>query len=383
MFRASSGARRSDWGWWLALVLAFLPAGSGCQLPGPWSAHTAEQPEVSEARSETRSEARVAQGAQGAQQAAPCEIPRELRMTVMPMYRIGPPDILVIDAVHAVPRNPYRLRALDLLAIQVQGTLPEMPIAGIYRIEPGGLVKLGFRYGAVKVGGMAVDEAENAIAQHLRTYLRDAVVSVTLADIAAKQQIAGQHLVGPDGTVTLGIYGSVPVVGLSIAEAKGAIEQYLSQYLEDPEIALDVFAYNSKVYYIVIQGAGLGDGVYRFPYTGNETVLDAISQVNGLQEFSSKKIWIARPTDQPGAVQVLPVCWEEITAQACAGTNYQVFPGDRIFIAEDKWVALDSSVAKITAPFERIMGFTLLGTGTATRLSGPVLRGGGNPNSTF
>ncbi len=53
-------------------------------------------------------------------------------------------------------------------------------------------------------------------------------------------------------------------------------------------------------------------------------------------------------------------------------------PGDRVFIAEDKLVAWDTHIAKVVAPLERIMGFTLLGVGTATRLSGRVLTGGGN-----
>jgi hypothetical protein len=69
--------------------------------------------------------------------------------------------------------------------------------------------------------------------------------------------------------VTLGSYGSVPVVGMTIAQAKEAVEKHLSQYFDYPEVAVDVYAYNSKVYYIVTQGAGLGDGVYRFPVTGN------------------------------------------------------------------------------------------------------------------
>jgi polysaccharide export outer membrane protein len=208
-------------------------------------------------------------------------------------------------------------------------------------------------------------------------------VSVSLQDTAARQQISGEHLVGPDGNVTMGCYGSVTVVGMTLAQAKLAIEQHLAQFLDQPEVSVDVFAYNSKVYYIVTQGAGMGDGVYRFPITGNETVLDAISNVNGLSSVSSKKIWIARPTDQPGAMQVLPVDWNQITAQAGAGSNYQLMPGDRLFIAEDSLIAFDSHLAKITAPFERIMGFSMLGAGTATRFSGKVLKGGGNQNSNF
>lgn len=309
--------------------------------------------------------------------------PRELSKVILPTYRIEPPDILLIDAVHVVPKPPYRLRTLDSLQLEVQGTLPDAPIAGIYVIEPGGVIRLGGPYGSVRVADLTLEEATQAIQRHLQQYLTAPVVSVTLAEMAAKQQIAGEHLVAPDGTVTLGTYGSVPVVGCTLAEAKMAIEAHLAQFLDRPEVSVDVYAYNSKVYYVVTQGAGMGDAVYRFPVTGNETVLDAISQINGLQQVSSKRIWIARPTAQPGGVQILPVNWEAITAQASPTSNYQVLPGDRIFIAEDKLIALDTNLAKFTAPLERIMGFSLLGVGTATRFSGNVLQGGGNRRGTF
>ena len=314
---------------------------------------------------------------------AQAPMPRELSKVVLPAYTIEPPDILLIDAVHIVPKHPYHLRTLDLLGVQVWGTLPDAPIGGTYPVEPGGLVKLGVRYGSVKVAGLTVEGAREAIEQHLRQYLREPYVSVTLADMAGRQQIMGEHLVGPDGTVTLGTYGSVSVVGMTIAQAKYAIEYHLSQYLDQPEVSVDVYAYNSKAYYVVTQGAGLGDRIYRFPITGNETVLDAISQINGLDQVSSKRIWIARPTREADNVQVLPVSWDAITAQASTNTNYQVLPGDRVFVAEDKMVALDTSLGKFIAPFERIMGFSMLGAGTVTRFSGPVLKGGGNRNASF
>ena len=313
----------------------------------------------------------------------PQTMPRELCKTVLPPYVIEPPDILMIEAVRVVPKAPYRLKTADVLVVQVLGTPSDMPIAGPRQIEPGGVVRLGPRYGAVAVAHLTVEEAENAIREHLRRFVNDPIVTVSLAEIAGKQQIAGQHLVGPDGTVTLGIYGSVRVVGMTLPQAKYCIEQYLTQFLDEPEISIEVWAYNSKVYYIVTQGAGLGDAVYRFPVTGNETVLDAISQINGMNQLSSKQIWIARPTDCPGQCQILPVEWDAITSHASAGTNFQILPGDRVFVAEDKLVAFDNGLGKLLAPVERIMGFSLLGVGTATRFSGPVLRGGGNPQSNF
>lgn len=310
-------------------------------------------------------------------------MPRELTKVVMPKYVIEPPDILVIEGLHIVPRAPYYLKSMDVLSVQVAGTLPDAPIAGAYPVEPGGVINLGPPYGSVKVSGKTVAQVEVVITEHLKGYLRDASVSISLIQLSSSQQIVGQFLVAPDGTVTLGSYGSISIVGQTLAEAKQSIEAHLAQFLEDPLISLNMFAYNSKVYYVIVQGAGLGDGVYRFPITGNETVLDAIAQINGLEQVSSKKIWIARPTRESCNVQVMPIDWLAITEQGSTRSNYQVMPGDRIFIAEDKMVAFDTRLAKFIAPIERIMGFVLLGTGTATRLSGPVLRGGGNRSSRF
>lgn len=318
-----------------------------------------------------------------AELAGPEGMPRELCKTVLPTYTIEPPDILVIDAVHIVPRAPYALRTLDVLRIRVERALPDAPIDGLYVVELGGAINLGPPYGPIRVDGMTVEQAQQAITEHLRRYLKEVNLAVSLAEIAAKQQIAGQHLVGPDGTVTLGTYGSIPVVGLTISEARTTIERHLAQFLDDPEVSVDVFAYNSKVYYIVMQGAGSGDGVYRFPITGNETVLDALANINGLSPVSSHHIWVARPVPDCARVEKLPVDWRAITASGVTSTNYQILPGDRIFVEHDGWIAADSMIAKVTSPFERIMGFSLLGVGTATRFSGPVLKGGGNANANF
>src|SRR5262249_41782185 len=160
-----------------------------------------------------------------------------------------------------------------------------------FPIQPGGMVNLGMPYGSAKVSGLTVEQAQAEVRRVMALQVREPVVTISLLEMAGRQQIAGQHLVGPDGTVTLGSYGSVPVVGMTLTQAKYAIENHLKQFLEDPEVAVDVFAYNSKVYYVITQGAGLGDGVTRFPVTGNETVLDALANINGTTQVSSKKIW--------------------------------------------------------------------------------------------
>src|SRR5207245_10531651 len=115
-----------------------------------------------------------------------------------------------------------------------------------------------------------------------------------------------QHLVRVDGTVGLGVYGAAPVAGKTIEQAREEIARVIHGRLDPKTVALkdvldglsvDVLAYNSSGYYIITDGAGLGEQVYRFPVTGNETVLDSISNINGLPVVSSpKRIRVARRT---------------------------------------------------------------------------------------
>ncbi len=295
---------------------------------------------------------------------------KELAKVTLPAYVIEPPDILLVDALRVVPKPPFRIQSFDTLQVIVEGTLLEQPINGLYVVEPGGMLDLGPSYGKVMVGGQSLEEAQDAVFRHLKRVLREPQVSLTLAQAAGQQQIAGEHLVGPDGTINLGTYGSVYVTGLTLEQAKASIEKHLGQFLDAPLVSVDVFSYNSKVYYVITEGAGYGDNVARFPVTGNETVLDAVSQINGLSRLSSKDIWIARPAPSGvGCDQVLPVDIESIMKGGSTATNYQLLPGDRVFIAQDQWVAFDSVIGKITAPFERIFGFVLLGSSAIQQMN--------------
>ncbi|MDZ4820463.1 MAG: polysaccharide biosynthesis/export family protein, partial [Planctomycetota bacterium] len=179
------------------------------------------------------------------------EIPREQCKVVLPDYTIEPPDILNIDAIRVLPRSPYKLRALDTVSVSAAAPLPDQPIEGPKQIELDGTVQLGGIYGSVRIAGMTREEAQQAIISHLRGTLKEPSVTLTLVQTASQQQVAGQHLVGPDGRITLGSYGKVLVVGMTVEEAKAAIEQHLSRYMDEPEVAVDVFGYNSKVYYII------------------------------------------------------------------------------------------------------------------------------------
>ncbi len=189
------------------------------------------------------------------------------------------------------------------------------------------------------------------------------------------QPIGGPHLVRPDGSIGLGIYGSVQVGGLTLDEAKEAVQNHLSSRIkkEKLQVSVDVIAYNSKVYYVITDGGGYGEQVYRFPITGSETVLDAIGQINGLPAVASKKhIWLARrvPGLSCAEEQRFDVDWCAITKKGFTATNYQVLPGDRVYVNSDPLISTDTFIAKVISPIERLLGVTLLGSETVNSIRG-------------
>jgi polysaccharide export outer membrane protein len=300
---------------------------------------------------------------------APPEIPRELDKVSLPDYIIEPPDVLTINGINLLPKSPYRLNPLDVLTVNTIGLPEGLDLAGQFAIQPDGEVQLGYLLGGIKIAGLTVDEAREQIRSRLDEVAQDADVWIQLENIAPIQQIIGEHLVAPDGRVNLGSYGRVRVVGLTVEEAARAIERHLEPQLESPKVSVDVFGYNSKVYYVITQGASLGDQVIILPYKGNETALDAIGQIEGLTAVSSTQMWLARPGFRAETgPKVLPIDWQAITKQADATTNYQVLPGDRIYVAQDHLVDFDNRFAKLVSPIERLMGVTLLSTNTVQRI---------------
>jgi polysaccharide export outer membrane protein len=94
-------------------------------------------------------------------------------------------------------------------------------------------------------------------------------------------------------------------------------------------------------------------------------VLDAIGQVNGLPPVASKKrIWIARPPEDGHEDIILPVDWTAITRQGRTACNYQILPGDRIYVQAECLITTDTYIGRVLAPVERLMGGTLLGVAT-------------------
>jgi polysaccharide export outer membrane protein len=257
------------------------------------------------------------------EQLAVTPIPRELNKTSMPMYVLAPPDLVIVEVLEA---------------------LPGRPITGERLVRPDGTITLGF-YGDVYVNGLTVLEAKEKIIIHLRQFLTDEALG----------------LVGEDRD------------GNPIKIAPQ----------DSDRIFVDVSAYNSQVYYV--QGDVNAPG--RLPITGNETVLDAVNYAGGLAPTASiPNVRLIRPAP-PGAccAEVLPVNLAAIIQEGDTTTNYQLMPGDRLYVYRDPIVRTTIFLDRLAAPFNTVISSILQYTfvvRSVESLGIPLFTGGGQGGGT-
>src|SRR5262249_35525987 len=94
-------------------------------------------------------------------------------------------------------------------------------------------------------------------------------------------------------------------------------------------ITVRVVTRQSKVYYVLGEVHAPG----AFPLTGRETVLDGILAAGGLTDRASRyKIILVRPTLPDSCRLVFPIWYQQIVQHGDTTTNYQLHPGDRIYV---------------------------------------------------
>ena len=116
--------------------------------------------------------------------------------------------------------------------------------------------------------------------------------------------------------------------------------------------ALQNDAAKTGKYYLVTDSAGKGEQVTAFPATGSETVLDVVPKAEGT---AKRTIWIARTlAGQPE--QILPVDWKAITQLGRTRTNYQILPGDRVYVKQvEKPAEVKKDAAKANQSYGRLV----------------------------
>lgn len=156
------------------------------------------------------------------------------------------------------------------------------------------------------------------------------VLLVEPAEFDASIRLSGDQTVQPDGAIELGHFGRLMVAGQTTEEVRINVESLIREKTKS-KVAVNVrlVEMSGKVVYVL--GEVNSPGAY--PLKGNETVLDAIIAAGGVNSQADQtRVILNKPTVPFDRRVVLPVCYKHIVQLGDTTTNYQLEPGDRIYV---------------------------------------------------
>ncbi|MCC6508115.1 MAG: polysaccharide export protein [Pirellulaceae bacterium] len=149
-------------------------------------------------------------------------------------------------------------------------------------------------------------------------------------DFAADLRLTADQRVMVDGSIDLGEYGRLIVTGMTVEQIEALVETRIESVVGKRH-AINVRLLEANAAQVYVLGEVGSPAAY--PLIGRETVLDAILQAGGLTSRASPcDIVLVRPTNPCDCRVVLPVCYRQITQLGDTTTNYQLQPGDRIYV---------------------------------------------------
>ena len=175
------------------------------------------------------------------------------------------------------------------------------------------------------------------------------VLLVQPVEFDSPVRLAADQPILPDGTIELGEYGRPMVAGKTVPAIEAEVKSMVkTKERKDVPLTVRLIGRQSKVFYVLGEVNAPGS----FPLVGRETVLDGLMAAGGLTRAAQeKKIILVRPSQPEGCREVLPVCYPQIVQLGDTTTNYQLRPGDRIYVpSQGTLESLFPRASKTTAP---------------------------------
>lgn len=139
--------------------------------------------------------------------------------------------------------------------------------------------------------------------------------------------------VRPDGRISVPLIGDVLAGGRSPEEVARDIEEQLAAYIRDPKVAVILTELRSHEFISRVRVTGAVRTPISIPHRQGMTVLDAVLQAGGVNEFAAaNRTRLYRREGE--ATQTLPVRLGAILGSGDLDTNVEVRPGDVITVPE-------------------------------------------------
>jgi len=140
--------------------------------------------------------------------------------------------------------------------------------------------------------------------------------------------------VRPDGKITVPLVGDIAAGGRTPAEVAKDIQDKLTAYVRDPQVAVILTDLRSHEYLSRIRVTGAVKQPVSIPYRQGMTVLDAVLAAGGVTEFAAPDRSDLYRKNGDGRTHSYPVRLDRILGRGDLSTNFPVAPGDVITVPE-------------------------------------------------
>jgi polysaccharide export outer membrane protein len=139
--------------------------------------------------------------------------------------------------------------------------------------------------------------------------------------------------VRPDGKITVPLIGDVEAGGRTPAEVAETIKKQLSVYIRDPNVAVIITELRSHEFLSRVRVTGAVRTPRSFPYRQGMTVLDAVLEAGGVNDFASpNRTKLYRKTKDK--IDVYEIELGDILNKGQLQTNLPLRPGDVVTVPE-------------------------------------------------
>ena len=139
--------------------------------------------------------------------------------------------------------------------------------------------------------------------------------------------------VRPDGRISVPLVGDVVAGGRTPEEVGATIEEKLEAYVRDPKVAVILTELRSHEFLSRVRVTGAVRKPVSIPYRPGMTVLDAVLEAGGVNEFAAaNRTRLYRKSG--GGAQAYEVELKDLLERGELATNWPVRPGDVITVPE-------------------------------------------------
>jgi polysaccharide export outer membrane protein len=251
-------------------------------------------------------------------------------------------SLLVQKELAITPLDGYTIEISDTVSVEPVSFDATIRLPGDQVVKPDGTISLG-EFGSYQANGKSVELMQLEIQAQI-----DELIRTQMEVEFAKSEARLERQSRDDDDVDVEALALEPEEGSeeddesieidSAVEsrqearrnrARREFERRLDENLLQNRVSVRLTNWDSKKIYVLGDVNSPGSFLYR----GNETVLDAIIEAGGIaSKANHHDIIVSRPSTCGGCRTVMKVCYDQIVQLGDASTNYQLLPGDRVFV---------------------------------------------------